>query len=217
MARYAARFDAVEINTSFYRSHRPSTYARWAESVPDGFLFAVKMPREITHACRLVDTGEPVAAFLTEIASLADRLGPVLVQLSPSLAFDAETARVFCDDLRGRFMGAIAFEPRHVSWFEPEADGLLSEFKMARVAADPARVPAGGAPGGWLGLAYYRLHGSPRVYYSSYAPETIDGLAQTLAAHRQTGTPVWCIYDNTASGAAAENALATQASLRALS
>jgi uncharacterized protein YecE (DUF72 family) len=214
LTRYAARFDTVEINSSFYRPHRPSTYARWAESVPDGFRFAVKVPREITHTRRLVDGGEPLATFLSEIAALEDHLGPLLVQLPPSLVFDAEVARAFCDDLRNRFRGAVAFEPRHASWFEPDGDALLRGFEIARVAADPARVPAGGTPGGWPGFAYYRLHGSPRVYYSAYPPETITALAETLATHRESGTPVWCIYDNTALGAAADNALSTQASLR---
>jgi len=230
LERYAQRFGAVEINSSFYRSHQPSTYARWAASVPEGFQFAVKVPKEITHVRRLVltststplshDTEEesgvsasPLDDFLAETSALGAKLGPWLVQLPPSLAFDTVTADAFFAALRERFAGNVACEPRHASWFTSEADALLNEYRIARVAADPALHPLAAQPGGWSGLVYYRLHGSPRTYYSAYALDFLDDLAKKLLRVAASGVPVWCIFDNTASGAATDNALSLQEQL----
>lgn len=212
LERYAARFSAVEIDTSFYRPHRPATYARWAASVPAGFRFAVKVPRTITHERRLGDVDEPLARFLGEVAALGDRLGPLLVQLPPSLAFERAVAGAFWAGLRRRFAGAVVCEPRHPSWFTAEAERLLVDVAVARVAADPAqaRVDPGqaAAPGGWPGLVYLRLHGSPQIYRSAYSPQRLDALAGTLTELGARGTPAWCIFDNTAAGAAPVDALA---------
>ena len=210
LQRYAARFPVVEINSTFYRPHRPQTYLRWAETTPPGFRFSVKLPKAITHDRRLADAAEPLDRFLAEAAHLSDKLGPVLVQLPPSLAFDPETAGTFFRLLRDRFAGELACEPRHPTWFGDEAERLLVEMQVARVAADPARVPEAAHPGGWTGLAYWRLHGSPRMYYSAYTPEQLDALAAQLRAAQ---APAWCIFDNTTSGAAAADALALSARL----
>ncbi len=207
LERYAARFPAVEINSSFHRPHRPATYARWRDSVPDAFRFSVKLPKAITHTRRLVDASQALGAFLAEAGHLEEKLGCLLVQLPPSLAFDAMVAGGFFAGLRDRFAGAVACEPRHPSWFAADADGLLGGLRIARVAADPARVPAAAEPGGWRGLIYRRLHGSPRMYYSPYPEECLDRLAAQLAAEAAAGVPAWCIFDNTAAGAATANAL----------
>jgi uncharacterized protein YecE (DUF72 family) len=204
LQRYSRLFDAAEINSSFHRPHRPATYARWAASVPDGFRFAVKVPKAITHALRLAGAEPALDRFAAETAGLGDRLGPVLVQLPPKLAFEADLAAPFFGQLRARFPGPCVCEPRHPSWFDPDADALLAALEVARVAADPARVPAAAEPGGWRGLAYYRLHGAPRTYYSAYEDDQLATLAARIRAH---AGPVWCIFDNTASGAAAGNAL----------
>jgi uncharacterized protein YecE (DUF72 family) len=207
LERYAARFGAAEINSSFHRPHRPATYARWRDSVPESFRFSVKLPKAITHVDRLVDASQALDAFLAEAGHLEEKLGCLLVQLPPSLAFDAMVAGGFFAGLRDRFAGAAACEPRHPSWFAADSDELLAAFQIARVAADPARVPAAAAPGGWQGLIYHRLHGSPRMYYSTYPEEYLDRLAAQLTAETAAGVPVWCIFDNTAAGAATANAL----------
>jgi len=214
LARYARVFDAVEINSTFHRSHRESTYARWAESVPATFQFSLKLPRTITHDHRLAGTRALMDTFLDEIAPLGARVGCLLVQLPPSLALDRRTARPFFGALRARFPGAIAVEPRHAGWFTAEADELLDNLQIARVAADPARAPNGGEPGGWGGFAYFRWHGSPRVYYSAYEDEFLDRLAERLRALRAAGVPNWCIFDNTTLGAATGNARSVLARLR---
>ena len=215
LQRYAAVFHAVEINSSFYRPHRPATYARWRDAVPPGFRFCVKLPKAITHERRLVDAEDALAAFLAEAGALGEKLACLLVQLPPSLAFDAATADGFFAALRAATAAAAVCEPRHATWFTPEAGALLERWRIARVAADPARVPAAAEPGGWPGIAYHRLHGSPRTYYSSYDDAYLDALAARVAQDAAAGREVWCIFDNTAAGAAAQNALALLARLQA--
>ncbi|HEY2752188.1 DUF72 domain-containing protein [Phenylobacterium sp.] len=211
--RYAARFAAVEINTTFYRSPRPQTLARWAQTTPPGFRFSVKAPRALTHEAKLVDCEPRLARFLAELEPLGRKLGPILLQLPPSLAFSRPTAERFFGFLRAQWAGPVACEPRHASWFEDAAELCLQSFRIARVAADPVRAPGADRPGGDPGLAYWRLHGAPRPYYSSYPPEALDHLAAALAQRAPEST--WCIFDNTASGAAVANALALCEVLRA--
>ncbi|WP_201839810.1 DUF72 domain-containing protein [Microvirga zambiensis] len=209
LVRYANRFDSVEINSSFYRPHRVSTYQRWAGDVPEHFRFAVKMPRTITHEYRLRDVDEPLQRFLGEIAGLGSKLGPVLIQLPPSLKFDPKGMRSFVERLRRSFNGDVVCEPRHASWFIADVDAFLIEYRIARVAADPKPHPSAGTPGGWTGLVYYRLHGSPRMYYSAYSQESIAQTARTLEDHASAGRAAWCIFDNTAAFAATGDALST--------
>ena len=207
LARYAAIFNAAEINSTFHRPHRASTYERWAASVPPGFRFSVKLPRTITHDRRLEGTRDLVDAFLADLAPLGDRVGCLLVQLPPKLELDARTARAFFTSMRKRFDAGIAVEPRHASWFAPSADRMLAAQRVARVVADPLRAPEGAEPGGWTGMAYYRLHGSPRVYYSSYEDDFLERVAAKLRRLRAEGIPQWCIFDNTTLGAGTANAL----------
>jgi uncharacterized protein YecE (DUF72 family) len=204
LERYSRRFRCAEINSSFYRPHRPSTYARWAASVPDGFRFALKVPKEITHTRRFVDAVEPLERFLAESAELGEKRGVLLVQLPPSFAYDALLAAAFFAAFRARYDGLLACEPRHPTWFANDADDLLKNARVARVAANPAVVPQAGAPGGWDGLLYYRLHGAPRTYYSPYDEPELHAVAERL---RAVDVPAWCIFDNTALDAATANAL----------
>jgi uncharacterized protein YecE (DUF72 family) len=207
LERYASRFAAVEINSSFHRSHKPAIWARWRDAVPPGFQFSVKMPKAITHTARLDVSGDVIAAFLEEISVLETKLGCLLVQLPPSLAYDATIAGRFFERLKVCTAVPIACEPRHASWFKPAADGLLRQFNIARVAADPARVPAASEPGGSRDFSYFRLHGSPKVYYSSYPDEFIHHLANRLQRETEEDRVVWCIFDNTTLGAATRNAI----------
>jgi uncharacterized protein YecE (DUF72 family) len=207
LERYASRFKAVEINSSFHRPHRPSTYARWSERVPPSFRFSVKIPKTITHGLRLQQAEGLVEAFLSEASGLGEKLGCLLVQLPPSLSFDRAVVTGFFAQLRLRTSVPLACEPRHVSWFSPQVDGFLKEIQVARVAADPACAPEAAEPGGWPGLRYYRLHGSPRMYYSVYTEDAIDALATRFQAADMQDRDVWCIFDNTTLGGATRNAL----------
>ena len=210
LQRYATLFNAVEINSCFYRPHRRSTYERWSASVPDTFRFAVKLPKVITHELRLVGAEGPLDQFLDETSGLGSKRGPILIQLPPSFAFDAQVATSFLAQLRERFGGDAVMEPRHETWFTEEVESLLRDYGIARVAADPARVIAAALPGGYDQLAYIRLHGSPRIYYSAYSEEVLESVAETLRANVGRGIPTWCIFDNTALGFATSDALTVQ-------
>jgi uncharacterized protein YecE (DUF72 family) len=207
LERYAALFGGAEINSSFHRSHRASTWERWAHSVPQDFRFSAKLPKTVTHQQKLVDCGDLVAAFIDEVAPLAEKLAVLLVQLPPKLSFDAAIAEHFFSDLKGRSAVAVACEPRHPSWFEEEADALLERLEVARVAADPAVVARAAQPGGWRGLEYWRLHGSPAMYRSAYGPDRLEGYAQAIIKAAAAGRRTWCMFDNTASSAATGDAL----------
>jgi uncharacterized protein YecE (DUF72 family) len=205
LARYSQVFHCSEINSSFYRSHRLSTWTDWAATVPENFRFSVKAPKAITHEAKLACTQDQLKNFLSEVRNLGEKLGPILFQLPPKSAFDIVIARVFLIMLRDLYQGPIVFEPRHPTWFTAEADRLLKEFSIARVVADPARIPEAATAGGWSELIYCRLHGSPRMYYSAYPETYLQALAATI--HQQSTKEIWCIFDNTASGAAFGDAL----------
>ena len=205
LQRYAGRFSCVEINSSFYRPHRRTTYSRWADSVPGEFRFAVKMPKQIKHLHRLVGTEDMVTEFLDQVAGLDGKLGPLLVQLPPSLEFDRAPVSAYFKFLREGFSGDVVCEPRHPTWFTPESETLLAELKIARAAADPSIVEQSAEPGGWQGIVYYRLHGSPRTYYSPYSDDFLAQLALKLRGNPSGGA--WCIFDNTADGHATTDAM----------
>lgn len=205
LQRYARMLGGAEINSSFHRPHAAATYAKWAMSTPDDFRFAVKVPRTITHDQKLRRARLPLERFLEETAGLGSKRGPLLVQLPPSLAFDARVAVRFFDLVRARCDGFVVCEPRHQTWFSAEADALLVRYKVGRVAADPALAAGAGLPGGWSGIVYFRLHGSPRRYWSRYDGDYLASLADALRLIPPS-VDAWCVFDNTASGAALENA-----------
>jgi uncharacterized protein YecE (DUF72 family) len=213
LERYSHEFNACEINSTFYRPHRKETWERWARSVPANFRFAVKAPKTLTHKMKLDCSSEVLSAFLEQINFLREKLGPVLIQLPPSLEFDPWRVNKFLSLLRGSFSGDVVWEPRHSSWFNNKVDDVLKEFRIARVAADPGCVPASIRPGGLASLAYFRLHGSPRRYFSAYSDDFLSALAAQFAS-LVAGARVWCIFDNTASGSAVQNALELTAKLR---
>ncbi len=207
LQRYATRLAGVEVNSSFYRPHRRSTWQRWAESVPNDFRFAVKIPKAISHDRRLADVDAQLAQFLDEVGGLGDKLTILLLQLPPSFAFDADLLSAFVAALSARTALPLACEPRHPSWFSAEADALLVSRRVARVAADPARVPEAASPGGWRGLSYWRLHGSPVMYRTAYRGARLREMAAAITADSAPDRSVWCMFDNTASSAAMGDAL----------
>jgi uncharacterized protein YecE (DUF72 family) len=206
LERYARRLRGTEINSSFYRPHAATTYAKWAAATPDGFRFAVKLPKTITHELQLARARAPLDRFLDETAGLGGKRGPILVQLPPSFAFDARVTGRFLTLLRARYAGPVVCEPRHATWAAAAADALLSQHRVARVAADPAPFPEAALPGGWPGLIYFRLHGSPRPYWSRYDALRLGAWADALRRVPED-VQAWCVFDNTASGAALQNAV----------
>jgi uncharacterized protein YecE (DUF72 family) len=154
---YCESFDTVEVNSSFYRLPKLDTVQRWADTVPDGFVMAMKVSRYLTHIKRLREPEEPVERLLGVLAPLRDRglLGPLLVQLPPDLTAEVErlevTLRQFPPDLR------VAVEPRHQSWFTDDLRAVLTEHGSALVWADRAGRSLGPL---WRTArwAYLRLH-----------------------------------------------------------
>jgi uncharacterized protein YecE (DUF72 family) len=199
LTRYASVFDGVEINSTFYRRHKTSTFARWADSVPDSFRFAVKIPKEISHTRAMKDIAEPFDTFLADIAPLGEKRGPLLCQVPPSLVFDAHVLETALKTLRDADDERIVIEARHKSWASAEALNLLKNFAIDRVFANPA--PVWPAEDFERQPKYVRLHGKPKIYYSSYTDDEIASFSKLLAPES------WCVFDNTASGAAIENAL----------
>jgi uncharacterized protein YecE (DUF72 family) len=203
--RYATYFDCVEINSSFHKPHRLTTYARWADSVPPDFRFSAKLPKEITHERRLVACQGAVTRFCATLAGLHDKLGVLLVQLPPGLAFDERAVEASFSLLRASSSATIVCEARHVSWFHPQVDRLFSALGITRVFADPP-IDAALQPVIAAGqFSYVRLHGQPRRYYSSYSAHYLAGLAARLKPAAD-GPGAWCIFDNTAGPAAWPNA-----------
>ncbi|AKF51611.1 hypothetical protein PsyrH_14180 [Pseudomonas syringae pv. syringae HS191] len=208
LQRYASRFNAVEINSSFYRPHSAETYARWAESVPAGFRFSVKMPKLITHELRLRECEAVLATFLSQCTAMDDKLGCLLVQLPPSLDYAPQIADGFFKALRNQYAGRVVLEPRHQSWRQAQA--LLIEHRIAQVAA--IRHKQRWAPARWVAgcslLAPARCteNLSQRLYRRASGR-----LGRASVGVCSTGNRDLVHLDNTASGAAVGDALALQA------
>jgi len=206
LERYARVFSGVEINSSFYRDHQAKTYARWAASVPEHFRFSVKLSKVITHECALDVDPALIAEKLEGFRSLGPKLGVVLIQLPPSLAFSLRECTRFFSRYRVLFDGPTAIEPRHLTWTTAEAKALLEEFRISKVMADPERCPIddfGVLTAG--GFYYLRLHGSPVIYRSEYSEPLLREVAATVDEANAL-LPGWCIFDNTTFGFATRDA-----------
>ena len=175
--------------------------------MPEAFRFSVKLPKSISHERKLQDCAEPLARFLDEVGGLGEKLAILLLQLPPKLAFDAAAAESFLRQLSATIPTRIACEPRHPSWFEASADNLLRDLKVARVAADPAVVDRAAVPGGWPGLVYHRMHGFPAIYRSSYNDGRLEEMRSQISDRAPDAPSTWYVFDNTASGAATQDAL----------
>lgn len=214
LARYASLLSATEINSTFYRRHRESTFARWRVSVPPPFRFAVKLPRALSHDAELTAPRALLREFLDDIRPLEEKLGVVLVQLAPSHAFDRRRALRFFSTLRALHDGAVVLEPRHSTWFVSAARDLLARAGVAYVVTDPARSSVDALDridDDMRAPLYVRLHGAPRMYWSPYARAELDALARRIA--RCPSRDVWTIFDNTAAGAACADALTFRAAM----
>ncbi|WP_222183006.1 DUF72 domain-containing protein [Geminicoccus harenae] len=214
LAHAARVFRTIEINGTFYGLQRPATFARWAEATPDGFVFAVKAPRFITHDSGLVEPETPIANFLASgVLRLGDRLGPILWQFPPGFRFEPELFAAFlallpqdgaaalalaerhdahvgehtwlAADGIGRIRHAV--EIRHESFCTPDFVALLRRHRVALVAADAPRWPA--LFDLTTDFAYCRLHGGKLLYRSSYDGASLDRWAARLQAWSQ-GLPM---------------------------
>lgn len=229
LAHVARRMTSVEINGSFYSLQRPTSYQRWRESVPDGFVFAVKGSRFVTHMKALRDVETPLANFFASgPLALGPTLGPMLWQLPERLPFDETLVRPFLSllprttlavaelaarhddrvpDDRARTTAEVdapvrhAIEPRHPSWDSDPTRDLLCEHGVALVHADTAgRWPTMGD--GTADFHYVRLHGEERLYAGGYSEATLDAWADRLAAWDADGQDSYVYFDNDIDGRA---------------
>jgi len=202
LAFYARHFATLEINATFYRLPSPETVRKWREGVPDSFLFAVKGSRFMTHVKRLLDIEEPLQRFLEVMRELNPKLGPILWQLPPGLAFDAERTERFLKILPSTERHAL--EARHDSWLSEACLGLLRDYGVAWCIADTPFYPYLEAV--TADFVYARLHGHEQLYTSCYSPEELGEWAEKIRRWAGEGSDVYLYFDNTAYGHAVENA-----------
>lgn len=163
------------------------------------------MPREITHKRKLVDCEALLESFLDETSELGEHLGVYVIQLAPSHAFDEAISAAFLESVRSRYSGGLACEPRHETWRSAEALEVLRRYGITVAGADPEPYEGAGAGEPYGGFSYYRWHGAPRTYYSPYEAPRLEQFASS--ARGANAGETWCIFDNTAAGAALSNAL----------
>ncbi len=206
---YSRRFGTTEINSSFYHIPRPATFRGWAARVPEGFRFAVKVHRSITHLRRLKNSAEIWREFLDNARELGAKLGPFLFQLPPSLRADAGLLESMLDGIRGKSPGAaprVAFEFRHTSWFDPEILDLLRTYDACLVRAHSARYPT--APDeATADYVYMRLHGPRQMFASSYSMPELAAWAESIRSWVNRGKDIFVYFNNDFQAEAVENAL----------
>nr|BDT27513.1 DUF72 domain-containing protein [Bacteriovorax sp. HI3] len=201
LERYANRLNAVEINTSFYRDHKPETYQRWARTTPENFRFSVKLNQRFTHKNDLIIDREDLLANLIVIKELGKKLGPLLLQFPAGQSFHTEKMENFYETIRAVHEGPIVLEARNSTWLYRDAIKLMKKYRISKVTADPEKCPGEFENE----IEYYRLHGSPEMYISDYSPVYLDNLVEEMKTFT---SDVWCIFDNTTFGYATLNALA---------
>ncbi len=198
---YATIFNTVEINATFYRQFKDSTYINWYNKVPQDFCYSVKMSKFITHIKRLTDVTDEVQRFITSASILKDRLGVILIQLPPSLTFDAVRVATFLSLLPGNYRYAI--EARHNSWVCDSSFSLLQKYNIAWCISDTAgRYPYYEAI--TADFVYIRLHGSTRLYASNYSDNELSGWAEKIVGWDKT---IYCYFDNDFNAYAVYNAI----------
>lgn len=200
LERYSKIFNAVEINSTFYKDHLPKSYSKWAAITPDHFKFSVKLHQRFTHTCEDASTID-LAGCLEGIANLGEKWRVLLLQFPAGKNFSAYNMNKIYKIIRRRFNGILALEPRNIGWGCRESLELMKEYNVSKVIADPEKCP--GIDQGEE--KYYRLHGSPEIYSSNYDDEYLNNLYIELKCLEHE---TWCIFDNTTFGHATSNALA---------
>jgi uncharacterized protein YecE (DUF72 family) len=197
---YTEHFDTVELNATFYRLPKATTFEGWGRRTPDLFLWAVKASKYITHTKRLREPAEPLERFYSVTSALGEKLGPILFQLPPSLSFDEERFTGFCGCLSPSRRHAL--EVRHPSWISDRLFAILKAHNMAFCISDTAgrypfheRVTAD--------FIYIRLHGSKKLYASDYSEQELQAWAQKI---RKWEKDTYLYFDNDFEGYAVKNA-----------
>ena len=205
LERYAEGFATVEVNNAFYRLPERRTFEQWRQRTAAGFLFAVKMSRYLTHLKRLRDPKEPVARFLDRATALGDRLGPVLLQLPPTLK---ENADLLDAALKWFPAGVrVAVEPRHGSWFTDALRRVLERHEAALCWADRLGRPLTPL---WrtAGFGYLRLHEGRAMPHPRYGEQALLGWVRRISHAFGEADPVFVYFNNDPGGAAVADATA---------
>ncbi|HDM09079.1 MAG: DUF72 domain-containing protein [Deltaproteobacteria bacterium] len=198
---YCTRFDTVELNATFYRLPKVETFQSWKKRTPQGFLWAVKANKFITHTKRLKDCEEPIERFYSSVKGLDKKLGPILFQLPPSLQFDESLFEDFCSLLSNSYKHVL--EVRHASWIDDKAFQIMAKNQIAFCISDTAgRYPYHEQI--TADFTYVRLHGSKKLYASKYATEELETWAKKLL---DWGVDAYVYFDNDFGGNAVENAM----------
>ena len=199
---YAQRFDTVELNNSFYRLPEAETFAAWRRRVPDGFAFAVKASRYLTHRKRLREPAEPLERLWTRARRLGDRLGPMLYQLPPRWRPNFERLDEFLRTAPRDAPQAIEIRDRR--WYGPTLDAALDAAGVALCLHD---MPESASPRRRVGpFVYVRFHGAGTRYGGSYASQKLAAWAERMAAWAADGWPVWAYFNNDVEGHAVTDA-----------
>ena len=198
---YAQHFDTIEINNTFYRFPEKKLFDNWYSKALPNFMFSVKVPQMITHYQRFRETEKLLHDFyLVASEGLKEKLGPVLFQLPPSMKYDEALLRLIIRQLDTTYRNVIEF--RHISWWRKDVFDALQEANITFCGVSyPGLV---NDPIINLPLAYYRFHGVPRLYYSGYDNLFLEQVANRLSSHDVTEAYIY--FNNTAEGAALENA-----------
>ncbi len=206
---YAETFQTVEVNNTFYQLPDADAVRGWDARTPEGFTFAVKANRYITHMKNLLEPEEPLRHMMARVTLLGDKLGPILFQLPPGWHVNAQRLADFIDVLpQGR---RYVFEFRHASWYSDAVYELLDQSGSAfcvhdhRDAPSPQQVTSA--------FVYVRFHGPRGDYGGRYSSEELADWAATLAAWHDEGRDVYGYFNNDAHGYAVENAKELEALL----
>jgi len=206
LAYYANQFDITEINTSFYHLPKPQTVINWAEKVPANFLFCPKISRYITHMKKLHEPEEPLQRFFDVFDLIKKHLGPVLIQLPPSLTFDQDKAIHFFKLLQTTYKDYdFVLEVRHATWLEKEPLALMKKYNIGFVISQSGV----GFPYSETITAeniYVRFHGPDKLYASSYSNEMLQGFSKKFKKWIKEGHTLWVFFNNDWYGYAINNA-----------
>lgn len=204
LSYYATQFHTVEVNTSFYHLPKEKTVQHWADTVNKSFYFCPKISRYITHIKKLNDPEDTLAPFFDIFVNIKSRLGPVLIQLPPSVAFHEEKAAKFYAALKKYSNFHFALEARHDSWFSAQSISLMREHHIAFVIADSG--------GRWPSAefitdrnVYVRFHG-PGKYDKSYSEEFLKEFAKKIITWKENKQKIWAFFNNDGTAFAVQNA-----------
>lgn len=203
LAHYAAVFDTVEVNGTFYSLPKPETVKAWRAAVGEDFVFAYKASRYLTHMKRLKDAVQPLAKLAPIAEAFGPAAGPMLVQLPPRWKVNVERFRAFLDALpAGR---RVAHEFRDESWFTDDIYELIRRRGDALVISDISGAPSPEVL--TADFAYIRLHGPGAPYRGSYSDAALDAWADKIAGWLAQDVDVYCYFDNDQKAAAPRDAL----------